>query len=65
MVMWVCEASEVNIWTVFAVRPNSANKIAGVILALCGGYTRTKPLLGWTDRGPTNIDHAEKKSQNS
>ena len=22
MVMWVCEAWEVNIWTVFAVRPN-------------------------------------------
>ena len=22
MVMWVCEASEVKIWTVFAVRPN-------------------------------------------
>ena len=24
--MWVCEASEVNIWTVFAVGPNGANK---------------------------------------
>ena len=23
--MWVCEASEVNIWTVFAVGPNGAN----------------------------------------
>ena len=22
MVMWVCEAWQVNIWTVFAVRPN-------------------------------------------
>ncbi len=29
--MWVCEALEVNIWTVFAVGPNGA-KIAGVIL---------------------------------
>ena len=25
MVMWVCEASEVKIWTVFAVRPNGPN----------------------------------------
>ena len=25
MVMWVCEAWEVNIWTVFAVRPNGPN----------------------------------------
>ena len=24
--MWVCEAGQVNIWTVFAVRPNGANK---------------------------------------
>ena len=26
MVMWVCEAWQVNIWTVFAVRPNGPNK---------------------------------------
>ena len=25
MVMWVCEAWQVNIWTVFAVRPNGPN----------------------------------------
>ena len=37
MVMWVCEASEVNIWAVFAVRPNGPNKFVGVILQLCGG----------------------------
>ena len=48
MVMWVCEAWQVNIWTVFAVRPNGANKIEGVILELCGGYTVTLPLLGPT-----------------
>ena len=26
MVLWVCEASEVNKWTVFALRPNGPKK---------------------------------------
>ena len=42
MVMWVCEASEVNIWTVFAVRPNGP-KITEVIREqepLLGGLTK-------------------------
>ena len=54
MVMWVCEAWEVNIWTVFAVRPNGP-KIAEVMRQDCGGYALTLPLLGRTGRGPTNI----------
>ena len=58
MVMWVCEASEVNIWAVFAVRPNGPNKFVGVILQLCGGYTTTLPLLGRTGRGPTTSEES-------
>ena len=49
MVMWVCEASEVNIWTVFAVRPNGP-KITEVIQAVYGGYTRTRTSSRGSDK---------------
>ena len=48
MVMWVCEALEVNNWTVFdSLDPSSQVKVK-------------KPLLGWTDRGPTKRKQNQK-----
>ena len=56
MVIWVCEASEVNNLTVLAVGPNHRDKdvTMEVIHRFYGGYTQDTPLQGRTlRRGPT------------
>ena len=47
--MWVCEASELNIWTVFAVGPNGANKNKNNNFASSGSDHR-----GPTIKSPTS-----------
>ena len=57
MVLWVCEALEVNNWTVFDSLDHSSQDYGGYTYSLRRLYTLKlkKPIHGRTDRGPTNI----------
>ena len=57
MVIWVCEASEVNNLTALAVGPNGHNKdvLRRLYRFFYGGYTQETPIQGRYPSGPTTI----------
>ena len=54
MVIWVCEASEVNNLTELAVGPNSRDVITEVMLPFYGGYT---PKIAYSGSVPLGSDN--------
>ena len=54
MVIWVCEASEVNNLTELAVGPNHRDKITEVMLLFYGGYA---PKIAYSGSVPLGSDN--------